>query len=90
MSLAPASVGMRIGLVRLAFRAGTASADDYAAARRYVASQPDLVPMVTDYLALREFEMALIVMDEMLVRDPGNTQLRAQREVIARRSENRR
>jgi O-antigen ligase len=86
IALAPANPGLQFDLVRLAFRAGVASEADYAAARRFVAAQANPASLAAEYVTAGEFELALIVVDEMLSRDPGNAQLRSERDLIARRA----
>jgi Tfp pilus assembly protein PilF len=85
MALAPDADGLRMNFVRLALRAGVAAEDDLEFAGRYVASQRDLVEPAVQYLRDGDWALALMVLDEMVRRDPDNAQLREQRESVARR-----
>ena len=87
MALAPDADGLRMNFVRLALRAGVAAEDDLAFAGRYVSSQRDLVEPAVQYLRDGDWTLALMVLDEMVRRDPDNAELREQRDSVARRQQ---
>ncbi len=85
MAIAPDVDGLRMNVVRFALRAGVATGDDLAFAERYVASQVHLVGSAVEYLRQGDLALALIVLDEMVRRDPDNAELRDQRQSIAQK-----